>query len=69
MEGAWDQCPAPLFFYGGVMISFFTACCSLFTDTFNAALTVEFFRFLAGTIALGVCYGMFLLFYRGSKRL
>lgn len=51
------------------MIEFFAACCSLFTDTFNAALTVEFFQFLAGTIALGVCYGLFLLFYRGSKRL
>lgn len=50
------------------MIVFFTACCSLFTDTFNAAMTVEFFRFLAGYIALAVCYGLFLLLYKGAKK-
>lgn len=51
------------------MITFFADCCGLFTHVFEAAMAVEFFVFIGGFIALTVCYGLFMLLYKGAKKL
>ena len=51
------------------MLEFFTGCVHLFDMTFDAAVQLDFFTFLAGALALQVCFGLFLLFYRGTKKL
>ena len=51
------------------MPAFLTVCVSLFTDTFNAACGLEFFRFLAAFLAFDICFGLFLVLFHGSKKL
>lgn len=51
------------------MLSFFSGCISLFSNTFNAAMEVGFFRFLGGYIILAVCFGLFHMLHRGAKKM
>ncbi len=50
------------------MIQFFSDCSGLFTHIFNAALTLDFFRLLAGFVLFEVCLALFLLLCRGSRK-
>lgn len=50
------------------MIDFFLACAGLFTDTFNAALQLDLFIFLASVLLIQVAFGLWFLIYRGSKK-
>ena len=51
------------------MIDFFLACAGLFTDTFNAALQLDVFMFLASVMVIQVSFGLWFLIYRGSKKM
>lgn len=51
------------------MLEFLTGCESLFTDTFSAACGLDFFQFLAAFLVFKVCFGLFLLLFRGAKKL
>ena len=47
------------------MSDFLTGCLRLFSMTYHAAVsTVAFFEFMAGVLALGCCYGVFLTIRR-----
>ena len=38
--------------------------------TYHAAVSmVAFFEFMAGVLALGCCYGVFLTLYRGTRKM
>lgn len=52
------------------MSDFLTGCFRLFSMTYHAAVsTVAFFEFMAGVLALGCCYGVFLALYRGTRKM
>ena len=51
------------------MIDFFLACAGLFTDTFNAAMQLDFFVFLAAVMMIQVSFSLWFLIYRGSKKM
>lgn len=62
--------PAPLFLFAEVvMLDFISDCAGLFSLVFNAACSLDYFRFLAAFVLLLVCLGVFLLIYHGSKKL
>jgi len=50
------------------MIDFMTGCSRLFTMTFSASQDLDAFRFIAGALILGCCYGLFLLIYKGVQK-
>ena len=51
------------------MSNFLTGCIRLFSMTYHAAVNmVAFFEFMAGVLALGCCYGVFLMLYRGTRK-
>lgn len=50
------------------MLTFFTDCVGLFAGTFNAAMGIEFFRFLVLVFILQISFGLFFYIYRGSKK-
>lgn len=51
------------------MIDFFSGCSGLFSDIFQAACELEFFRFFAGFLVFQIFLGLFLLIYHGSRKL
>ncbi|MEA4934751.1 MAG: hypothetical protein VB071_14380 [Lawsonibacter sp.] len=51
------------------MLTFFSDCAGLFTSTFNAACSLEFFKFLAAFLLLETCFGLFLYLHHGMKRM
>lgn len=51
------------------MIVFFTGCIRLFTSTFNAANSQEFFLFLSVFIMFLLCVAVFQLLSKGTRRL
>ena len=51
------------------MLDFFSGVIALFNMTFSAALELDFFQFLACCILVEVAAGLFLLLYRGTRRL
>lgn len=51
------------------MVEFFTGCVRLFTSTFNAANSQEFFLFLSAFIMILVCVAVFQLLSKGTRRL
>lgn len=51
------------------MIEFFTGCVGLFTSTFNAANSQEFFRFLSAFIMFLLCVAIFQYLSKGTRRL
>lgn len=51
------------------MLDFFAGVAALFNMTFNAAWGVAFFKFLACCILIETAFGLFLLFYRGTRRM
>ena len=52
------------------MSDFLTGCFRLFSMTYHAAVsTVALFEFIAGVLALGRCYGVFLTLYRGTRKM
>lgn len=51
------------------MLEFLTGCVSLFSDTFNAACDLDYFQFLAAFLVFEVCFGLFLFFSHGAKKL
>lgn len=60
---------APLSYLEVCMSDFLTGCLRLFSMTYHAAVsTVAFFEFMAGVLALGCCYGVFLMLYRGTRK-
>ena len=52
------------------MSDFLTGCFRLFSLTYHAAVsTVAFFEFMAGVLALGCWFGVFLTLYRGTRKM
>lgn len=51
------------------MLDFIAGCASLFTETFNAACGLDVFEFFAAFLVFDVCFGLFLFFFHGSKKL
>lgn len=51
-----------------VCMEFFSDCCDLFTDTFNALFQVDFFSLLLGYIFVRVGLGSFLSVFHGSQQ-
>ena len=50
------------------MLTFFSGCASLFTNIFNTACGLDFFRFFAAYLAFQVGLGLFLMFYHGTRK-
>ena len=50
------------------MIDFFLSCAGLFTDTFNAAMQLDFFVLLVSLMIIQVSFALWFLIYRGSKK-
>jgi hypothetical protein len=51
------------------MLTFFSGCAGLFTNIFNAACSLEYFKFLAAFLLVQTCLGLFLYFHHGLKRM
>lgn len=51
------------------MLAFFTDCVSLFTHTFNAALRLDYFRFLIIIVVVFVSFGLFSMLSHGMRKM
>ena len=51
------------------MIDFFTGCIGLFTGTFNAANSQEFFLFMSAFIMILLCVAVFQYLSKGTRRM
>lgn len=49
-------------------MEYFTSCCQLFNDIFQASLGAEAFRFAAGFALFEVALALFRMFSRGTAR-
>lgn len=51
------------------MLTFISDCAGLFTETFNAACGLDFFRLLAALVVVQLCFGLFVYLYHGTRKL
>ena len=51
------------------MLDFFSTCVGLFSQVFNAACSLDYFRFLVAFLLLLVCLGVFLNLCHGVRKL